>query len=208
MNKNIIPAILTTDLEKAVAQAKAMDGAANWLQLDVTDGQFVSFISCQPSVLIGVLKKTKLEAHLMVSNSAHWLEACLSAGVRRVHLPVETNVSEEIIKQYQQNNIEVFLSVNPQTPLEAVCAYAELVSGYLLLAVEPGRSGQQFINYTYNKITEFKNKYPNKIIIVDGGINLANINQVFFAGADAVAINSAIFNQTDWLEAYYQLKQK
>lgn len=204
--KQIIPAILSANPMMVINQAKMFDGLADVIQLDVIDGQFVNNVTCRPTVLENILTKTKVEVHLMVARPESWLNDCLAVKASRVYLQVETIDSTSVINNFKQNNIDVFLALNPETPIEVFTQYKDYVDGCLLLAVKPGKQGQKFIPETLEKITFFKEDFPDKIIVVDGGVDKENIADLCEAGADWLVCGSSIFANENPIQAYNELK--
>lgn len=204
-NKKIIPAVLSLNEGEVISQMKQFDGFVDFVQFDVADGQFVNNITCRPAVLKDLLKKTKLEIHLMVANPLTWLEECCAVNATRVYLHVETNVSAPIINAFTQKGIEVFLAINPDTPIEVFDFYKEVIPGVLFLGVQPGKQGQEFIPAVLEKIISFKERYPDKIIVVDGGLKQDNLKIVSLAGADWLVCGSAIMTSANPVEEYKRL---
>lgn len=203
--KQIIPAILSANSSIVINQAKIFDGLANVIQLDIIDGQFVNNITCRPEVLKDVLTQSQIEVHLMVTRPESWLNDCLSIKAYRVYLHAETISSPTIINNFSQSGIEVFLAINPETPIEVFSQYKNLVKGCLILGVNPGKQGQIFIPQTIDKIISFKEDYPDKIVVVDGGLNQENLKTIASAGADWLVCGSSIFASENPVQAYNEL---
>lgn len=206
-SKLIIPAVLSADISTVVSQFKQFDSVAQFIQLDVADGQFVNSVTCRPSAVKSVLNLAKLEIHLMVANPSAWLDECSEAGASRVYLHVETNLSINTIQAFKDKGMEVFLSLNPETPIEVFLPYESQVAGCLFLGVNPGKQGQEFITSTLDKIISFKEDFPEKTIVVDGGVNLTNIKQLSVAGVDWFVCGSAIFSSAVPIEEYRLLNE-
>ena len=201
-NKMIIPAILSTDGQIATEQIRQFDGLVDFVQLDVVDGQFASPTTCRPRDIKNLLGKTKLELHLMVASPLAWVDECLAANAARVYLQVESNPGLDVVLAFKQKGMEVFLALNPETPIEAFAPFKDLVDGCLFLSVHPGKQGQEFIQAVFEKIVAFREMFADKVIVVDGGVNENNIKPLIAAGADWLVIGSSIIKSENPIDAY------
>ncbi len=201
----IIPAILTNNQDELIFKLAAVEKFARSVQLDIMDGQFVP----QTSVDLTKLNLTttlSLEVHLMVADPHRYLAACQTLAAVRVfvHLEAVANI-DNFLEGSLLYNFEIGLAVSPQTPVDQVFPYLAQVERVLLLGVEPGRQGQEFIASTLDKITLFKKYYPYVWLEVDGGVKDSNIKDIKERGADAVAVGSFIMQADDMAAAYAQL---
>ncbi len=201
----IIPAILTDNQDELVAKLAAVEKFARSAQLDIMDGQFVPQTSVDLTKL-NLATALSLEVHLMVAEPHRYLAACQTLAASRVfvHLEAVANI-DNFLERSLLYNFEIGLAVNPQTPIDQVFPYLAQVERVLLLAVEPGRQGQEFIASTLDKITLFKKYYPHVWLEIDGGVKDSNIKDIKERGADAVAVGSFIMQADDMAAAYAQL---
>ncbi len=189
----IIPAILTSDRQAAQATFKRLHRVVEWVQLDVTDGTFAGAVSITPDDLPPLPPNLKLEVDLMVQQPADYLAACYRAGATRVfcHIEPVTDVPA-LLKKMSQFGFTTGLSLKPTTPLDTVWPYLDAIDGVLLHSVPPGKQGQRFVMKTLTRVRQLRAKAPKLFIEVDGGVNSTNIAKIFAAGADAVAVGSAL----------------
>lgn len=191
---------------------KGGDGVEKWIHIDKGDGIFASVESWGDPVELEDVIKTQehkninIEAHLMVENPEDVAEAWLKAGVKRliVHLEALKNVAMamDLCQKYEAN---LMLAINPETIVENLIPYFHNVEYYLILAVEPGESGQDFNRKVLDKIEFLRERRPGAKIEVDGGINLETVKLVKEAGADYIVSASYIFEADDPKEAYRRL---
>jgi len=199
----IAPSILSADfgnLEKSIEKVKT----AEWLHVDVMDGHFVPNISIGPVVIKGIRKYTKqvLDTHLMISDPEKYINEFIDAGSDRItfHLEAVKDV-KAIIKMIRSKGVKVGISVKPNTNIRDLEEYIPLIDQVLIMSVEPGFGGQEFIQeslFKIIKLKDMKNKIKEDLlIVVDGGINEKTAKLCFAAGADVLVAGSYIFNSED-----------
>ena len=192
----IIPAILEKEWLEIEKKLKLVDGLTEWIQLDVSDGIFTPVKTwANPSDLLGLNLKSKLEVHLMVKNPIEILEAWLVGSIDRiiVHAECLRNVQHEVLNKEK----EIVLGFNMETPWAPYADMIQSAGRVLFLSVNAGYQGQEFNESVLEKIKTLKQVMPNVNIEVDGGISLENINKLKELGVDAAVIGSAIFESAD-----------
>jgi ribulose-phosphate 3-epimerase len=193
---NIIPAILSDNIDEVNKQLKQLTGLVQWAQIDLMDQHFVDNISIKPEELKQIKTDINLEAHLMVDQPEQWLEHFDKDSFKRVYFHIEAVTEpEELIKKIKNHRFGPGLALNMETPITKAEPFVEMVSGVLFMAIVPGWQGQSFQETVLDKVRQFRKKYPQKTIAIDGGINELNIQAVVEAGVDNISVGSAIFSR-------------
>jgi ribulose-phosphate 3-epimerase len=202
----IVPAVLTEDpgaLETMVRQAESF---TSYVQFDIMDGRFVPSRSITAEHLATLSTKLDWEAHLMVEGPEDYLEDFQHAGASRVVFHYEAASSpREVISHARELGLGVGLAVNPETQVSAILPLASEVDSVLLLTVNPGFYGSQFIPEALEKVVELRRAQPKVEIGVDGGIKENNIAQIAQVGVDVIYVGSAIFLQPQPDESFRRL---
>jgi len=196
----IAPSILSADFGK-LAESVGLVNDAKWLHVDVMDGHFVPNISIGPLVVRGLRPYTKqiLDTHLMISDANKYIPQFIKAGSDRITFHIEAVDDPTVtIKLIRELGAKVGISLKPNTPVSAISKWIPFIDQVLVMSVEPGFGGQDFIMNSTLKIMEIndlrKSLNKNLLIVVDGGVN--NITSKFCkeAGADVLVAGSYIFN--------------
>lgn len=195
------PSILAADFCELGKQIKEIEKAgAQYIHYDVMDGVFVSSISFGMPVLSSIRPKTKLflDVHMMVTEPERYVEEFIKCGADCVTIHVEAcDCIEETIKKIKSHGVKAGISLNPETPVEAIVPYIEMVDMVLVMTVHPGFGGQSYINECTQKIVEVRKlineKNPDCDLEIDGGVNLDNLKMNLDAGANVIVAGSAVF---------------
>lgn len=212
----ISPSILASDFSKLGEEISRVEKAgADMIHLDVMDGHFVPNITIGPPVIKSLRDVTGLpfDVHLMIDNPERHIEAFIDAGADILSVHVEKNPHlHRTIEMIKYHGRRASVVVNPATPLNTLEVILDKVDMVLLMTVDPGFGGQQYIDGMTQKIRDLKKMAVERglgfDIEVDGGIDLDNIYEVTQAGANVIVAGSAIFNAPDIAGMIRDLRRK
>lgn len=196
----IAPSILAADFARLGEQVAAAEAAgADLIHFDVMDGRFVPNLTMGPVVLQAVRRATSLpiDAHLMIVEPDHLLEAFAAAGANRIDVHWETCPNlHRTLQAIKALGCQAGVAINPHTPAALLSEIIHLVDAVLVMTVNPGFGGQEFLPETLPKLRALRALIGERAveIAVDGGINAATAGQVVEAGATMLVVGSAVFN--------------
>ena len=197
----ISPSILSADFSKLGEEIKNVDKAgADFIHIDVMDGNFVPNISIGLPVIKSIRNKTDkvFDVHLMIENPSRYIDEFIEAGadIITIHYEAEKHI-DRAIDYIKSKGVKAGVSLNPGTPSIVLKDIIEKLDLVLIMSVNPGFGGQKFIPYSINKIKEVKemslNLNKDLLIEVDGGVDKNNSKAIVEAGANVLVAGSAIF---------------
>ena len=200
MLKKLAPSILDIDftcLERELRKIES--GGADLLHLDIMDGNFVPNISFGPRIVESIKNITSLplEVHLMVEKPENHIKSFINAGGDIIIVHYETSKHlDRLIQIINEANVKSGIALNPATPLSVIEYLTNKIDFLLLMTVNPGFGGQNFIPEMITKIEKARKIIDNQkksiSLEVDGGINLDNISDVIKAGAEIIVLGQII----------------
>jgi ribulose-phosphate 3-epimerase len=201
----IVPSILSADFTRLGEEVQAVEAAgADRVQVDVMDGRFVPNITFGAMAIACLRPLTQLpiEAHLMVEPPEDFIEPFARAGADMIIVHQEaTPHLHRAIQQIHSLGKKAGVAMNPATPAITISEVLGIVEMVLVMTVNPGFGGQEFIPQTLGKIQQVRNAIRqrglNCEIEVDGGINVETVPLVVEAGADVLVAGSSVYGEKD-----------
>ena len=214
MNK-LAPSILAADFSILGEQIKKVESAgAEYLHIDVMDGSFVPSISFGLPLISSIRKSTGLtfDVHLMVTEPERFVDQFADAGanILTVHQEACTHLNRTL-KHIKERGVKTGVALNPATDISTLKYVLNYVDMILVMSVNPGFGGQEFIPETLEKLKDVKNMVTASgrdiDIEVDGGITLKNVDTILKAGANVIVSGSSVFrgNITDNVKNFLEI---
>ena len=205
MRPLIAPSILSADFGRLADETQKVERAgADWLHVDVMDGHFVPNITAGPVIVRGLKRHTSLplDVHLMIDSPEKYIPAFAKAGAWLITVHVEAcRRPSEVIRLIKENGCKAGMSLRPRTPVERLGPYLKDLDLVLVMSVEPGFGGQEFMEDMMPKVRWTKDRFRRSnrkaLVEVDGGINLETAPLAVQAGADVLVAGNAVFGKSD-----------
>ncbi len=201
----IAPSLLSADFARIAEQIESVDRAgAEYLHLDIMDGRFVPNITWGPKIVADIrkLSRSTFDAHLMIVEPERYVDDFRAAGCDRITFHLETTPhAQRLLTHLRSIGAAPGIALCPQTPVAMLQDIIEDCQTVLIMSVNPGFSGQHFIEHAIEKVREARalidRRNPQCLIEVDGGAGDSNARQLVEAGADVLVMGSAVFGSDD-----------
>jgi ribulose-phosphate 3-epimerase len=210
----IAPSILSADFGRLADEVKAIS-SADYVHVDVMDGHFVPNLTIGPLVVEAVKRATALplDVHLMIEDPERWVAAYAKAGADVIGVHAEAGPHlHRTLQQIRDLGKRPSVVLNPATPLEAIEWVLADVTQVLIMSVNPGFGGQQFIPSAIPKIRQLRQMIDERgltvDIEVDGGIKIDNVAEVCAAGANVIVSGSGVFGTKDYAATIAELRAR
>ena len=205
MSVKIAPSILAADFGNLEREVRLINNSkADWFHLDIMDGLFVPNISFGMPIVktISKLASKPLDVHLMIMAPDRYIETFSKLGsqILTVHYEACTHLHRSIQK-IKDLGMKAGVALNPHSNIDLLVDTIEDIDLVCLMSVNPGFGGQNFIENTYNKVSQLKEIIKNKnnkcLIEIDGGVNDVNANKLAKCGADVLVAGNYVFKAED-----------
>ncbi len=217
IKKQIAPSILSANFVKLGDDIQIVDKAgAGLIHVDVMDGRFVPNITIGPLVVQAIRPLTilPLDVHLMIVQPENYIEAFARAGADYLTVHVEACPHlHRVLQAIHEHGLKAGVALNPHTPVNSIEEVLDMLDLILIMSVNPGFGGQDFITQTFDRLRRTKEMlqrtgHKQIAIEVDGGVKLDNIKDIADAGADYLVSGSGIFKAPDPAFAIKQMREE
>lgn len=198
----IAPSVLPADFTNLKAEIDSIN-EADYIHIDIMDGNFVPNISFGPAInaQIGNITNVPLDVHLMVAEPIKWIDEFSTKQVEYITVHYEAKDFSKALDAIKANNKKTGLSIKPATTVASIKPYLKDLDMVLIMSVEPGFGGQQFMTNSLDKVRELvKIRSEENLdfkIEIDGGMNKETLPLAKAAGVDIAVIGSYLFAQKD-----------
>jgi ribulose-phosphate 3-epimerase len=203
----IAPSMLGANFGEMKREAVLVAPHSAYLHMDVMDGHFVPNLTMGPDLVKALRGIADIDVHLMVTNPSDFIKDFSDVGADIISVHVEANDPGKAIKLIKELKIKAGIAINPSTHSSAIEPFVESVDMILVMSVEPGYCGQSFHKNTIQRVKTYREKYPDKIIEVDGGVGPENAALLSEAGANILVAGSAIFGSSDPIKVIEDMKK-
>ena len=216
MTVRIAPSILAADFTRLGEEvARVQSAGVEFLHVDVLDGHFVPNITFGPPVLAALRRVTRvpLDVHLMIADPDRYIDAFVAAGaaIETVHAEVTPHLNRTV-RRIREQGAQAGVAINPSTPVHVLEEIVTDVDLVLVMSVNPGFTGQQFLPASVRKIEAVRHLISDRdghaVVEVEGGIDQSNVGLVAGAGASIVVAGASIFHAPDPAAAVQALRDR
>jgi ribulose-phosphate 3-epimerase len=211
----IVPSILSADFAHLAAEIERVErGGATMLHVDIMDGHFVPNLTIGPPVVESIRKitRSRLDVHLMIDDPDRFAPIFIQACADQVSVHQEACVHlNRTVRMIQSEGALAGVVLNPATPVAMLDEILDVADYVLIMSVNPGFGGQQFIPRALDKVRELSRSRQERrlqfSIEIDGGITLDNLPDVVRAGCDWIVTGSSVFHTSDPAATVAEMRQ-
>jgi ribulose-phosphate 3-epimerase len=211
----IAPSILTAPFTRLYTALQMLElSEADYIHCDVMDGLFVPNITFGMPIIAEIKKNTSkpLDVHLMIVQPERYIKAFKDAGANILTIHQEACIHlERTLHEIKREGMKAGVALNPSTPVDTLQDVIYLIDLVLIMSVNPGFGGQNFIERTYHKIVRMKElilkEKASTLIEIDGGVTDTHARKLVEAGADVLVAGSYVFSSPQPLQAIRTLKE-
>lgn len=216
-NIEISPSLMTMDLDKFKEQITFLNDHADSYHIDIMDGHYVPNITLSPWFIEEVRKISDLpmSVHLMVTEPSFWVPQLIDLKCEWIcmHAEVLDGLAFRLIDDIHNAGLKAGIVLNPETPIETIFPYIDLLDKITIMTVDPGFAGQRFIDNTLDKIVALRalreEKGYNYLIEMDGSSNRKTFKKIDAAGADIYIVGrSGLFGLTEDIDTSWETMVK
>lgn len=212
----IAPSILAADFRRLGEEIREVEEAgADYIHIDVMDGRFVPNISVGPFIVEAIRKCTSLplDVHLMICEPERYIRDFVNAGSDIITMHPEATLHlHRAVYEVKRSGCRAGIALNPSSPLFLIDCIIDDIDLLLIMSVNPGFGGQEFINGMIKKISDARQivekRCLNVEIEVDGGIKIGNAGSVARAGADVLVSGTGIFGTHNYRETIKKMREE
>ncbi len=205
----IVPGILVSTIKDLEKQTNSVRGMLEWLQIDVMDGKFVESKNLElVDIPDDMFAGFSVEAHLMVEKPLEYMNECKRLGIKRVIVHYEViHDTPDVLSKIKELGFQVSVALNPGTTPSFLENVIEDLDGVLLMTVQPGKQGQQFMSEVLNKIQEIRLIAPDALMGIDGGVKLEKLTEIKKYNLDYIVVGSGLWQADDVAEELKKFQQ-
>ncbi len=211
----VVPSLLAADFADLAGALRSVEAETDWVSVDIMDGHFVPNLSFGPDAVSALRRRSRvaLDAHLMVEHPECFAPVFADAGADFVvgHVEALRN-PDDFFRPLESRGVGRGLGLKPATPASALLALLDRIDLALVMTVEPGFGGQEFLLEMTAKVRQLREAIDRSgrpvWLMVDGGINEETAAAAALAGADALVAGSAVFRDSDPAAALRRLRER